>query len=95
LSFEDYLQQRLFKPAGMKNTGFINKRLWNESLMSVGYKPAAVGSGAMSRTEGAKFSLWDDKGASGVSTTSGDMRAATSRSAVSAGIADTICLVRT
>lgn len=73
MSFEDYLQQRLFKPAGMKTTGFINKRQWNESLMSVGYEPAAIGSGSVSRAEGAKPSQWDDKGAGGVLTTTNDL----------------------
>lgn len=73
LPFEDYLQQRLFKPAGMKDTGFINKRRWDNSLMSVGYEPAAIGSGSVSRAETAKPSKWDDKGAGGVLTTTGDM----------------------
>jgi CubicO group peptidase (beta-lactamase class C family) len=71
-TFEDYLQQHVFKPAGMKNTGFIGKRRWNEARMSVGYEPAAVGSGKFSPTEN-KPSKWDDKGAGGVLTTSGDL----------------------
>ncbi|HEX8141307.1 MAG TPA: serine hydrolase domain-containing protein [Pyrinomonadaceae bacterium] len=73
LSFEEYLQQRLFRRAGMKHTGFINQRQWNESLMSVGYEPAAIGSGSVSRAEVAKPSKWDDKGAGGVLTTTGDL----------------------
>ena len=72
-SFEDYLQQHLFKPAGMKNSGFINKREWNESLMSVGYEPAAIGSGSVSRAEKPEPLKWDDKGADGVLTTTGDL----------------------
>ncbi|HEX8772947.1 MAG TPA: serine hydrolase domain-containing protein [Pyrinomonadaceae bacterium] len=73
ISFEDYLQQRLFRPAGMKSTGFINKRQWDASLMSVGYEPAAIGAGSVSRVETAKPSKWDDKGAGGVLTTTGDL----------------------
>lgn len=73
MSFEDYLQQRLFRPAGMHSTGFINRRQWDESLVSTGYEPAAIGSGSVSRAEAAKPSKWDDKGAGGVLTTSGDL----------------------
>lgn len=73
MSFEDYLQQHLFKRAGMNNTGFVNGKQRNESAMSVGYEPAAIGSGSLSRAQGAKFSKWDDKGAGGVLTTTGDL----------------------
>jgi hypothetical protein len=73
MSFEDYLQQHLFKQARMKNTGFINKKQWNESVMSIGYEPAAIGSGSFSRSEATKPSKWDDKGAGGVLTTTGDL----------------------
>jgi CubicO group peptidase (beta-lactamase class C family) len=73
ISFEDYLQQHLFKRAGMRNTGFINKGLRNESLMSVGYEPAAIGSGNVSRAEKPEPSQWDDKGADGVLTSTGDL----------------------
>jgi CubicO group peptidase (beta-lactamase class C family) len=73
ISFEDYLEQRLFKPADMKDTGFINKRGWDNTLMSVGYEPAAIGSSSVSRAEGTKPSKWDDKGAGGVLTTTGDL----------------------
>jgi CubicO group peptidase (beta-lactamase class C family) len=73
MPFEDYLQQNLFKRAGMKNTDFVNKGRLNESLMSIGYEPTAIGSGILSRAEAAKFSKWDDKGAGGVLTTTGDL----------------------
>jgi CubicO group peptidase (beta-lactamase class C family) len=73
ISFEDYLQQHLFKPAGMKDTGFINARRWDGSLVGLGYEPAAIGSGIVSRAEATKPSKWDDKGAGGVLTTTGDL----------------------
>ncbi|HLM59391.1 MAG TPA: serine hydrolase domain-containing protein, partial [Pyrinomonadaceae bacterium] len=73
MPFEDYLQQHLFKPAGMKNSGFINKGRWNESAMSVGYELAAIGSGSLSKAGATKPSKWDDKGAGGVLTTTGDL----------------------
>jgi CubicO group peptidase (beta-lactamase class C family) len=73
MPFEDYLQRHLFKTAGMKNTGFINQGRGNKSLMSVGYEPAAIGSGSVSRAEAARPSKWDDKGAGGVLTTTGDL----------------------
>jgi hypothetical protein len=57
----------------MKNTNFVNKGGLNESLMSSGYEPAAIGSGILARAEAAKFSKWDDKGAGGVLTTTGDL----------------------
>jgi CubicO group peptidase (beta-lactamase class C family) len=72
-AFEDHLQQHLFERAGMKNTGFVIKNRWDESALSVGYEPAAVGSGSLSRAEPARFSKWDDKGAGGVLTTTGDL----------------------
>ncbi|HKS28739.1 MAG TPA: serine hydrolase domain-containing protein [Pyrinomonadaceae bacterium] len=72
LSFEDYLQQRLFKPAGMKSTGFINRRAWNRALLSIGYEPAAIGSGSFSPGE-IKPSKWDDRGAGGVLSTTTDL----------------------
>jgi CubicO group peptidase (beta-lactamase class C family) len=71
--FEEYLQKHLFKPAGMKSTGLINNGRWNKSLVSVGYEPAAIGSGSFSRAEAARPSKWDDKGAGGVLTTTGDL----------------------
>lgn len=73
MSFEDYLQQHLFKRAGVSDTGFINRKRWPESVMSVGYEPAAIGSGSVSRVEAARTSKWDDKGAGGVLTTTGDL----------------------
>lgn len=73
MSFEDYLQQHLFERAGMKNTGFVNRKRWRAPVMSVGYEPAAVGSGSVSRAEAAKPSKWDDKGAGGVLTTADDL----------------------
>jgi CubicO group peptidase (beta-lactamase class C family) len=73
LPFEDYLQLHLFKPARMKNTGFINSKEWNESLVGVGYEPAAIGSGSVTRAGAAKPSKWDDKGAGGVLTTTEDL----------------------
>jgi hypothetical protein len=41
--------------------------------MSIGYEPAAIGSGSVSRAKSAKLSQWDDKGAGGVLTTPGDL----------------------
>jgi CubicO group peptidase (beta-lactamase class C family) len=72
-SFESYMQRRLFEPAGMKNTGFIDGRRWDDTRLSLGYEPAAIGSGSVSRAEATKPSKWDDKGAGGVLTTTGDL----------------------
>lgn len=72
LSFEDYLQQRLFKPAGMKNTGFISRGRWNQDILGTGYEPAAIGSGSFSPAE-IRPSKWDDRGAGGVLSTTTDL----------------------
>ena len=73
LSFEDYLQKNLFKPAGMKNSGFAGKEFWKENVKSVGYEPAAIGSGNVSRAEKPRVSNWSDYGAGGGLTTTGDL----------------------
>jgi CubicO group peptidase (beta-lactamase class C family) len=73
LSFEDYLEKNLFKPAGMKNSGFAGKEFWKENVKSVGYEPAAIGSGNVSRAEKPRVSNWSDRGAGGVLTTTGDL----------------------
>jgi CubicO group peptidase (beta-lactamase class C family) len=73
LAFEDYLQKNLFKPAGMKNSGFAGKEFWKETVKSVGYEPAAIGSGNVSKAEKPKVSNWSDQGAGGVLTTTGDL----------------------
>jgi CubicO group peptidase (beta-lactamase class C family) len=36
-SYENYLEEKFFKPAGMKNTGFTQNRKWNESRIARGY----------------------------------------------------------
>jgi CubicO group peptidase (beta-lactamase class C family) len=72
-SFEDYLQQHLFRRAGMKMTGFVGKNQWHDSLIALGYEPAAIGSGSVSRAERPQSSKWDDRGAGGVLTTTGDL----------------------
>jgi CubicO group peptidase (beta-lactamase class C family) len=71
--FEDYLEQKLFKPAGMKNTGFVGRRQWKEAVLAIGYEPAAVGAGSVSRAETPQPSKWDDLGAGGILTTTGDL----------------------
>ena len=72
-AFEDYLEKKLFKPAGMKNSGFAGKEFWKENVKSVGYEPAAIGSGNVSRAEKPRASNWSDYGAGGVLTTTGDL----------------------
>lgn len=72
-SFEDYIQKNLFKRAGMKNSGFAGKEFWQEKLKSVGYEPAAIGSGNVSRAEKPRISNWSDYGAGGVLSTTGDL----------------------
>lgn len=72
-AFEDYVQQRLFKPAGMNSTGFTGKRQWDDSIRAAGYEPAAIGSGSVTRAETPQASKWDDRGAGGVLSTTGDL----------------------
>jgi hypothetical protein len=57
----------------MKNSGFAGKEFWKENVKSVGYEPAAIGSGNVSRAEKPKVSNWSDHGAGGVLTTTGDL----------------------
>jgi CubicO group peptidase (beta-lactamase class C family) len=73
MTFEDYVQRNLFKPAGMTNTGFIGRWQWDESMTAAGYEPAAIGSGSVSRAELPKASKWDDRGAGGVLSTVVDL----------------------
>ncbi|HVG35342.1 MAG TPA: serine hydrolase domain-containing protein [Pyrinomonadaceae bacterium] len=79
ISFEDYLQQQLFQRAGMKMTGFVGKKSWSDkkrmrdSLIALGYEPAAIGSSSATRAERPQPSKWDDRGAGGVLTTTGDL----------------------
>jgi CubicO group peptidase (beta-lactamase class C family) len=73
LGFEDYLAKNLFKPAGMKNSGFAGKEFWSEKVKSVGYEPSAIGSGNVSKAEKPRASNWSDQGAGGVLTTTGDL----------------------
>jgi CubicO group peptidase (beta-lactamase class C family) len=73
ISFEDYLQRHLFQRAGMKMTGFVGTKRWPDSLVALGYEPAAIGSGSVSRAERPQPSKWDDRGAGGVLTTTGDL----------------------
>ncbi|HYO90174.1 MAG TPA: serine hydrolase domain-containing protein, partial [Pyrinomonadaceae bacterium] len=56
----------------MNSTGFINKRAWNKARLSIGYEPAAIGSGSFSPGE-IKSSKWDDLGAGGVLSTTTDL----------------------
>jgi CubicO group peptidase (beta-lactamase class C family) len=72
-AFEDYIQKNLFKPAGMKNSGFAGKEFWKENVKSVGYEPAAIGSGNISKAEKPRVSNWSDHGAGGVLSTTGDL----------------------
>lgn len=73
IAFEDYLQQHLFRRAGMKMTGFVGQKHMRDSLMALGYEPAAIGSGSATRAERPRPSKWDDRGAGGVLTTTGDL----------------------
>lgn len=73
MTFEDYIDLHLFKPAGMKSTGFIGKRSWSAAMIAAGYEPAAIGSGSVSRAETPQASKWDDRGAGGVLSTTGDL----------------------
>lgn len=73
ISFEDYLQKNLFQRAGMKMTGFVGKKSMRDSNIALGYEPAAIGSGSVSRAERPQPSKWDDRGAGGVLTTTGDL----------------------
>ena len=71
--FESFLSEYLFKPAGMKQTGYFMPQ-WNEKLIANGYMRNIENVGTMlARFQKSGKITWTLKGNGGIHSTTGDM----------------------
>lgn len=70
MSFEEYVDKNIFKPAGMNLTGYVWDKRFDNSPMAVGYSgnnPENL------RPEPRQTNIWAQRGPTGVLTTVGDL----------------------
>jgi len=71
--YEHFLNQHLFKPAGMTQTGYFMPQ-WDDALIATGYARNVINVGTMiARFNASKKITWTLKGNGGIHSTTGDM----------------------
>lgn len=73
LEYEDFLQQYLFEPAGMKQTGYLQPT-WKKNDIAIGYANNITKVGSVVKMLRKKGNVsWNLKGNGGINSTTGDM----------------------
>jgi CubicO group peptidase (beta-lactamase class C family) len=69
-TYEQFLREQVFEPAGMKRTGFFGEKLWDAKLVARGYGERKLGDNQPHTWPGVTWAL---KGAGGIVSTVDDM----------------------